>query len=424
MSEFISMATHLDIDPARVNAIVQIVIDYFNGSDTESLRQRLRDELGSITSSEFAYAAQLFAAGHAGERDQEFTERHKMIHTLFEEVIGLDAVGGLPPGHPVHTYLQENVAINMLANDMRGRLDLEFDATWWKEAYARLWEVNTHYVRQENQLFPFLEKKGFNHLTSSMRSSHDDIRVAIKESQQLLADGAFDAFLSRQRAVLDAVVDTTLQEEKILFPTSLKLLSDAEWAAIRRGEAEVGYCLIDPPPSWSPDITPTPKPISPSPTPKTSPSPAKTKAEPKPFTGLQKRNAVNIGAVGLAGGFLSPQQINLLFKNLPVDITFVDEWDQVKFYNRGDERVFPRSPGIIDREVRYCHPPKSVHMVLQIVNAFKAGERDTAEFWIQMRGRFIHIRYFAVRDEEGNYKGVLEVSQDVTHLRSLENLNE
>jgi len=144
------------------------------------------------------------------------------------------------------------------------------------------------------------------------------------------------------------------------------------------------------------------------------------KANAKKFIPPKKKTSVSVGAVGLEGGFLSPEQINLLFKNIPVDISFVDEWDQVKFYNRGEERVFPRSPGIIDREVRYCHPPKSVHVVEQIVEAFKSGKRDTAEFWIQMKGSFIHIRYLAIRDAEGNYKGVLEVSQDVTHLRALE----
>jgi DUF438 domain-containing protein len=136
----------------------------------------------------------------------------------------------------------------------------------------------------------------------------------------------------------------------------------------------------------------------------------------KPFAPARRKPA-HAGAILLVGGALTPQQINLLFKHLPVDVTYVDEWDQVKFYNRGEVRVFPRSPGIIDREVRYCHPPKSVHVVLRIVEGFKQGVRDLAKFWIQMRNRFVHIRYFAMRDAEGEYKGVLEITQDVTHLR-------
>ncbi len=106
--------------------------------------------------------------------------------------------------------------------------------------------------------------------------------------------------------------------------------------------------------------------------------------------------------------------------HLPVDITFVDEYDEVKFYNKAADRVFPRSAGIIGRQVKYCHPPKSVHIVEEIVDAFKSGEKDVADFWIQMKGHFLYIRYFAVRDAEGLYKGVIEVTQEVSGIRALE----
>ncbi len=119
-------------------------------------------------------------------------------------------------------------------------------------------------------------------------------------------------------------------------------------------------------------------------------------------------------------GYLSPEQVNSIFRILPVDITYVDENDRVVFYNRGDDRVFPRSAGIIGREVKFCHPPKSVDQVLRILEEFKAGTQDTAEFWIQFKGQFVHIRYFAVRDENKVYKGVIEMSQDVTDIRKLE----
>jgi DUF438 domain-containing protein len=112
--------------------------------------------------------------------------------------------------------------------------------------------------------------------------------------------------------------------------------------------------------------------------------------------------------------------VNFIFKFLPVDITYVDENDRVVFYNRGDERVFPRSAGIIGREVKFCHPPKSVDQVLKILEEFKAGRQNTAEFWIQFKGQFVHNRYFAVRDDEGIYKGVIEMSQDVTDIRKLQ----
>ncbi|GAO30714.1 sensory box protein [Geofilum rubicundum JCM 15548] len=119
-------------------------------------------------------------------------------------------------------------------------------------------------------------------------------------------------------------------------------------------------------------------------------------------------------------GYMTPEQVNLLLRYLPVDITYVDENDRVIFYNRGEDRVFPRSKGVIGREVKFCHPPKSVHMVLRIVEEFKAGTKDVAEFWINFKGRMIHIRYFAIRDKEKNYRGVIEMSQDVTDIQKLE----
>jgi hypothetical protein len=126
------------------------------------------------------------------------------------------------------------------------------------------------------------------------------------------------------------------------------------------------------------------------------------------------------GALGLSTGQMTLEQINLMLTHLPVDLTFVDEDDRVAYYSEGPERIFPRSPAIIGREVRNCHPPKSVHIVNKILDAFKSGARGTAEFWIELGGRFIYIRYFAVRDSNGYYRGTLEVSQDLTEIRKLE----
>jgi hypothetical protein len=126
------------------------------------------------------------------------------------------------------------------------------------------------------------------------------------------------------------------------------------------------------------------------------------------------------GSLSLDVGALTPQEINWMLTHLPVDLTYVDQDDVVRFFSQTKERIFPRSPAIIGRKVQKCHPPASVHRVQRILDDFRAGRRDVAEFWIQMQGQFIHIRYFAIRDAEGEYQGTLEVSQDVTHIRALE----
>ena len=119
-------------------------------------------------------------------------------------------------------------------------------------------------------------------------------------------------------------------------------------------------------------------------------------------------------------GKLTLEQINLLLKHMPIDISFVDANDEVKYYSATDDRIFPRSPSVIGRKVQKCHPPKSVHVVEDIVKQFKSGEKDVAEFWIQLGDKMVNIRYFAVRDDQGKYMGVLEVSQDITHIKTLE----
>ncbi len=125
------------------------------------------------------------------------------------------------------------------------------------------------------------------------------------------------------------------------------------------------------------------------------------------------------GLLDLHTGGLSLDELNLVLGVLPIDFQYVDEHDRVRFYSEG-HRIFPRSPGVIGRKVQNCHPPASVHKVQQIIDAFRAGEKDDAEFWIEVQGKFLHIRYFALRDASGAYRGVVETVQDVTAVRALE----
>jgi hypothetical protein len=124
--------------------------------------------------------------------------------------------------------------------------------------------------------------------------------------------------------------------------------------------------------------------------------------------------------IDLSSGRLTAEQIDLMLKRLPFDITFVDENDRVRYFSDTADRIFPRSPGIIGRAVQNCHPPKSVHVVNTIVQAFKDKTKASADFWIQRGGKFVLIRYFPVYDAAGAYKGVIEVSQEVSQIRALE----
>jgi hypothetical protein len=192
-----------------------------------------------------------------------------------------------------------------------------------------------------------------------------------------------------------------LVEENRLLPNAMNLLNEEDWKEMYEGDCEIGWMFSTPPAQYPPKAQ-------------------EEYVHPSLDTKKRKLSFSLEDRTHFDEGYLTMEQVNFIFKFLPVDITYVDENDKVVFYNRGDDRVFPRSAGIIGREVKFCHPPKSVDQVLKILEEFKAGRQDTAEFWIEFKGKFIHIRYFAIRDDERNYKGVIEMSQDVTEIRALE----
>ena len=117
---------------------------------------------------------------------------------------------------------------------------------------------------------------------------------------------------------------------------------------------------------------------------------------------------------------LKPEIIEVMLDSMPIEISFVDKNDDVKYFNKNGDRIFPRPRSIVGKKVQQCHPQKSMHKVIQILEAFKNGKKDVAEFWINLKGRQIYIRYFPVRDKDGEYLGTLEVSQDITDLKKIE----
>jgi len=266
-------------------------------------------------------------------------------------------------------------------------------------ALDRLLEVDKHYLRKENQLFPFLEKHGVEGPSKVMWAIHDDVRALMKQARAALADDEPALAVSTAQAVAKMADDMVTKEEKVLYPMAIDTLSEAEWREIRAGEDEIGYALLGDVPAW--------------------PAGAAAAAGTAAAAAGPSVPAGPSDAVPLVTGALTAEQLGLMLTALPVDISFVDENDEVRFYSEG-ERIFPRSPGVIGRKVQNCHPPASVHKVQEIVDAFRAGDKDVAEFWIEMQGKFLHIRYFALRDASGTYRGTVEMVQDATHIRALE----
>ncbi len=304
--------------------------------------------------------------------------------------------GQFPDGHPVRVYLEENLLIREYISQF-ALMNVNDHYEIIKELFYKLCDVEKHFARKENQLFPYLEKYGWTSPSQNMWAFHDDIRAQIKEARRAV-DEKSEHMLVPINQVCHSLEHIMQVEEGRLLPRAMEMLSEDDWKEFREGDEEIGWMFKNAP-------TPYPEPeyIHPS---------QDTKRKKLPF-GIEDKTHYD-------EGYLTPEQVNSIFKYIPVDITYVDENDRVVFYNRGDDRVFPRSAGIIGREVKFCHPPKSVDQVLRILEEFKKGTQNVAEFWIQFKGKFVHIRYFAVRDDNQVYKGVIEMSQDVSDIRALE----
>ncbi|KHD87514.1 MAG: histidine kinase [Bdellovibrio sp. ArHS] len=293
--------------------------------------------------------------------------------------------------HPVRVYLDENNYLKKILFEL-SEADAEKDFQAFFNIFNQVAQVDIRYVRKENQLFPFLEKKGWLGPSHGMWSFHDQIRQQIRDIRAKLEKKDFKELRPDVTMLISEMARMIQIEEMRLFPISLDILDAEDWKQAAQGEQEIGWMhkkiAVAPTP-------PPPPPIS------------------KPVNAAGDSLRMN-------EGYLSLEQINLLLQVVPLDLTYVDENDKVLFYNRGEERVFPRSAGVIGREVRFCHPPKSVGTVLKILEEFKAGRQNTAEFWINYRGKTIHIRYFAVRDAEKKYRGVIELSQDITDIKNIQ----
>lgn len=388
------MKKWIAFDDDKMTQLIDIKKRFLWGeADALETEQRIK-LLGTVTPEAFAYAEQ--SLGEVGVTDEMLENKLEALIALFKNALEVKWPD-LLPGHPIQSYLDENKALLRVLDQMDALLQGKFILNPWLECYEKLLEIEKHFDRKQNQIFPYLEKEGFDKPTTVMWTLDNAIKKDVKRLYALLLNGHeidVDAFLLEQPSVIRAVREMIYKEENILYPTALELISDETFVTISSGDGEIGFCLIPVPPLY--------------------------RSEQKRESHSQIENK---GYVHLGEGLLTLEQIKLIFKHLPVDISFVDENEVVRFYNDIPHRIFPRSPGVIGRKVQNCHPKESVDTVVKIIEAFKTGQKDHAEFWLELGGKFLHIQYFAVHDDQMRFKGILEVMQDATRVRSLTGSN-
>ena len=415
----------LDINNERYRIIVSIKEDYLDGKlSLEEGNRILKEKLGTCTPDEFAYAEQSLKGVY---KDEEILEKMDDLLDLFDGVL-VRAENEYPENHPLWAYLEEINAVEKVALEADELLKQEkFIKNPWLGVFDSLAEWRTHLSRKQNQLYPMLEDHGFDRPTRIMWTFDDAVRDAISASYALLREDKYEEFLASVPETLAKLRDLNSKELEVLLPTSYKLLSDEEFVRMSKNDHEIGYAIINAPGLYVvPGINDSAAQLNGN---NSAQGGAAVSNEfLNDLAGLLSKYVGPVGGapvgkdavLDVATGKLTLEQINLLFRHLPVDLSYVDENELVKFYSDTPHRIFPRSANVIGREVKNCHPAKSVHIVEEIVEKFRSGEQSQAEFWINKPGLFIYVIYTAVRDENGKFRGVLEMMQDCTHIRELE----
>jgi len=388
----------------------ELVMKLHAGASPSEVKERLKQVLEGVTPLEISKIEQeLIREGLPREEIQRLCDIHLAVFREQLEKQKLD----IPLGHPISILMEEHKIMLQLAEKLgtiSSKVQQVNDPRYLGDEIHNLGHIaedfmdaEKHYLREENVLFPFLEKHGITEPPRIMWMEHNQIRDRKKQLRSLIENynalglPDFKRQLDENSRALNTILSGHFfKENNILFPTALRVVTDEEWKGVRKEFDEIGYCCF---------------------TPQRLTAISETKEAEK-----QKIEAapVSEGMLQFETGTLSKEEVEAFLNTLPFDITFVDKEDAVRYFNKGEDRIFVRTKAVLGRKVQECHPQKSVHVVNKILESFKTGKRDAAEFWIRMENRLIHIRYFAVRDKNGKYLGTMEVTQDLTDIKKIE----
>lgn len=389
---------------AKKAVMKDIILNLHRGLSAEEARDRFEKEVGSVSSAEIAEIEQaLINDGLSPEEIKKFCNVHTLI---FQSALEKSASAETFPSHPVYLFRLENREIEKLVASLKTVLE-KGDARKLpelkkavKDGLLKLKGMETHYSRKEQLLFPFLEKQGFMGPSKVMWGKDNEVRdllkAALDKVDGISRQSDLETFREKAWAPLaEEALGMIFKEENILFPTSLEKLKTDDWVEILRDSEEIGYVFIS-----KPEET--------------------TVLVKKLQAALLEEPMVKDNTVSLPTGDLKLNELMGLLNTLPVDITFVDKDDTVRYFSDSKDRIFARTKAVIGRRVQNCHPPQSVNVVEKIMTSFKEGKKDAYDFWLNRRGKMVYIRYLAIRDRQGQYLGTLEVTQDITAIQKLE----
>jgi len=393
MSEFIDNKTQ-----DRQNKLKELIKKIHNGMPLDEAKAMFKKDFQEISTDEIVKLEQgLMDEGMSMDEVQSLCDVHAAVFDgSISDIHKTKSIMNIP-GHPAKVFSDENTKIlKLIENEIVpyiGKMDPN-SFLMLRIGIERLMEISNHYSRKENLFFPSLEKKGITSIPKVMWGVDDEIRQDLKALKKMLDDktSVYDDIEVKVLAALERVKDMVMKEENILLPKLSDVMSFYDWILADKASGEIGYFLEAPKESWA------------------------VKEDEQEANNEELIN----GEISFDAGSLSQVEINSILNTLPLDMTFVDKDGHVKYFTQGKERIFNRPITIIGRHVSLCHPPKSVHIVEEIIESFKVGRKDYEDFYIQLKEMFVYIRYFAVRDKDNSYLGTLEITQDIKPIRTLE----
>jgi hypothetical protein len=393
---------------SKKEMLKEVIRQLHAGASPKEVKENFRQVLEGVSPLEIAKIEQeLIREGMSREEIQRLCDVHMAV---FREQLEKQKLN-VSAEHPIGILMEEHKIMLQILDKLTaiaGELQRIGDKSHASDRIPILDHIaedfmdsEKHYLREENVLFPVLEKHGVTEPPAIMWMEHNQIRERKKQLKGILENRDnmdFHEFKKRlsevSKALNELLPSHFFKENNILFPTALRVVENQEWSDVRKEFDEIGYCCFTPP-----ELI------------------VQRKMEEKE---AERVEASPAGVLRFETGSLSKEELEALLDTLPVDITFVDKDDTVKYFNKAEKRVFVRTKAVIGRKVQLCHPQKSIHIVNRILESFKKGEKNVADFWITMNNRLVHIRYFAVRDQNGKYLGTLEVTQDITDIKKIE----
>lgn len=396
------MSEQLNNQRYRKEKIKEIITMLHDGKDFELARELFEKTFEGVTAKEISDAEQaLIAEGMPVAEVQRLCDVHASVFKgSIEEIHETRDLTNVP-GHPAQMLVEENKVITRLIDEDIASAWAQYagsgDASGLSSAIKDLARIDIHYQKKENIFFSYMEKHGITAPPQVMWGVDDEVRAKLKEVLVLLAESPAKTSLVKEKLndLTHQIKEMIFKEENIMMPMLVENMTSDEWRMAYHDAQEFGT-LLGKEPSWA----------------------QADQAFAKDDLGQAKLQ--DDGHINLATGRFNVDELNALFNTLPIDITFVDAHDRVKFFSQTKDRPFPRTKAILGREVSNCHPPASVHIVEAIVEDFKKGKKDQEDFWLRINDQYVLIRYYALRDEEGTYLGVVEVTQDINPIQAIE----